>query len=418
MKQPNKTHPRLSRREFLRLPGLAAAGLAAGSCTPIPAASPAPSDTATPALADTATPAPTDTTTPAPADTPIPATTPKATHTSSPTSTITPSPAPTTPPKAATVAIARAADYSPDVIRAQVQNLLDNLGGLGDIVRPGARVAIKVNLTGGTYWQPQTMPATESFVSHPEVVRALVGSVFDAGASTVYIVEAVSQWDSYVLWGYEDVARDTGATLIDLNGVAPYDDYVTVAAGGHAYETLTFNRILQEVDTFMSVAKMKCHWCCGVTHAMKNLVGLTPQRLYTITAEDNNRTALHGVGEEFGKRLPRVIMDLNLARPIHFALVDGIKTTEGGEGPWIGSMAPIAPGVLIASKNAVAADAVATAVQGFDPDADSFSVPFIRCENYLRMAHELGLGPHRLDDIDVVGASVAEVRYPFEPCWE
>ncbi len=410
MKQPAKARTRLSRREFLRLATLTAAGLAAGSCTPtatpVPSGAPTPLPPAAPTSTPTTTPSPTHTPSPAPSRTP------------SPTLTLTPSPTPTPtlPPKAATVAIARAEDYTPGVIRERVRDLLNNLGGLSDVVRPGDRVAIKTNLTGGVNSQWR-IPAIESYVTHPEVVRALVESVLDAGASTVYIVEAVYQWDSYVQWGYEDVARDTGATLIDLNDAAPYSDYATVAAGGHAYENFTFNHILQEVDAFMSVAKMKCHLNCGVTHTLKNLVGLVPQRFYRLAETDGSRTALHGAGEEFAQRLPRVIMDLNLARPIHFALIDGIKTTEGGEGPWIGSMAPVAPGVLIAGKNAVAADAVATAVQGFDPDADSFSVPFIRCENYLRMAHDLGLGPHHLDDIAVTGASVADVLYPFEPCW-
>lgn len=415
MKQSNKTRSlRLSRREFLRLATLAAAGIVAGSCAPA-AVAPTPAPTGTPA------PSPTDTATPSPTDTPIPtgAATPRPARTPSPTPTLspTPTPAPTSPPKAAAVAIARAEDYTPDLIRKRVRDLLDGLGGLGDVVRPGDRVAIKTNLTGGVNSQWR-IPAVESYVTHPEVVRALVESVLDAGASAVTIVESVYQWDSYVQWGYEEVARDTGATLIDLNKTAPYADYATVAAGGHIYESFTFNHILQEVDVFMSVAKMKCHWNCGVTHTLKNLVGLVPQHFYRLAETDGSRTALHGVGEEFAQRLPRVIMDLNQARPIHFALIDGVKTTEGGEGPWIGSLAPVEPGVLIAGKNAVATDAVATAVQGFDPDADSFSVPFIRCENYLRMAHDLGLGPHRLDDIAVSGATVADALHPFEPCWK
>ena len=67
--------------------------------------------------------------------------------------------------------------------------------------------------------------------------------------------------------------------------------------------------------------------------------------------------------------MPRVVVDLNRVRPIHLALIDGIKTVEAGEGPWIKTMAPVAPGVLVAGKNPVATDAVAAAVMGFDPTA-------------------------------------------------
>lgn len=51
------------------------------------------------------------------------------------------------------------------------------------------------------------------------------------------------------------------------------------------------------------------------------------------------------------------------------ALVDGIRTAEGGEVPR-GRFNPVQPGVLIAGKNPVATDAVATAVMGFDPTAE------------------------------------------------
>jgi len=297
--------------------------------------------------------------------------------------------------------------------------LLDNLGGLGDIIRPGDRVAIKVNLTGGTgsSWDTDISP-TESYVTHPEVVRALGKLVRDAGASELSIVEAVYEWASYTIWGYEDVARDIGATLIDLNTPAPYSDFTTTPAGGHVYPAFTFNPILENIDTFISVGKMKCHWSCGVTHTMKNLIGLVPAAHYRLSEEHNNRSAFHGVGDEFSQRLPKIIIDLNQARPIHLALIDGIKTTEGGEGPWIASLSPVEPGVLIAGKDPVATDAVATAIMGFDPGAAGFSVPFIRSENYLNLARELGLGTNRLGDIAVIGASIADVKHPFEPCWE
>ena len=70
----------------------------------------------------------------------------------------------------------------------------------------------------------------QSFVTHPEVVRALGALVLDAGAAEVYIVEAVYQWGSYTEWGYEDAAKDIGATLIDLNSPDPYDEFVDVSS--------------------------------------------------------------------------------------------------------------------------------------------------------------------------------------------
>jgi uncharacterized protein (DUF362 family) len=318
------------------------------------------------------------------------------------------------------VAIAHAASYDRTLIRQQVRGLLDTLGGLGDVVRSGDRVAIKVNLTGGTGVKPLPgVSAIDSYITHPEVVQALGELVRDAGAREVLIVEAAYEWESYRRWGYEEVAEALGATLIDLNATQPYNDFATtpVGEGWYIYKDFTFNHVLEEVDAFISVSKMKCHWSCGVTHTMKNLVGLVPARFYRLNPEDNYRSAFHGQEDEMGTRLPRVIMDLNRARPIHLGLIDGIKTTEGGEGPWIETLAPLEPGVLIAGKDPVATDAVATAAMGFDPTANPPAAPFLRSDNHLNLARELGLGTNRLDEIEVVGLSIADVRREFKPCW-
>ena len=147
---------------------------------------------------------------------------------------------------------------------------------------------------------------------------------------------------------------------------------------------------------------------------MKNLFGLVPYRFYTLKTGDTNRSAFHGQSSETRQRLPEVIMDLNRARPIHLSLIDGIKTTEGGEGPWVAAMTPIEPGLLFAGKNPVATDAIATAAMGFNPDANYPSEPFFHATNHIKLANQLGLGPNRVDDITVVGESLKDVTIPFK----
>ncbi len=320
----------------------------------------------------------------------------------------------------AQVGIVRAARYERKLIEKTVRDLLDSVGGLGDIIRPGDRVAIKTNLAGGVKHKPLPgVTAVESYVTHPEVVRALGGLVRDAGAKEVFIVEAVYEWDSYVQWGYEEIAKDIDAKLVDLNGIYTYKDFVDapVGEGSLIYRSFRFNPILENIDTFISVPKMKCHWTCGVTLSMKNLVGLVPSIFYRLEDRHRHRSALHGPGDAYRTRMPRVIADLNRARPIDFALVDGVKTTEGGEGPWLATMAPVDAGVLIAGKNPVATDAVASAAMGFDPTAEITKAPFMRADNHLNLARELGLGTNRLDEIEVVGPSIKDVSKKFEPCW-
>jgi uncharacterized protein (DUF362 family) len=318
------------------------------------------------------------------------------------------------------VAIARAKNYDRALIRKQVESLLDSIGGLGDVLAHGNRVAIKTNLTGGL--RSGSLPGIaeiDSFLTHPEVVRAVAELLRDAGVKDLFIVEAVYEPESWPYYGYAEMAKEVGATLVDLNYAEPYAGFANTVPDNDPfiYEELIFNPVLNEIDAFVSVSKMKCHNTCGVTHTMKNLVGLVPYRYYEMKTGDRYRSAMHGPGNETRRRLPRVIMDLNRARPVSLGIIDGVLTTEAGEGPWIPAMGPIKPGLLFAGKNPVAVDSVATAAMGFDPDADFPDDPFPYAENHLKIAASLGMGPNKLDEIHVVGAKLDEVKVKFKPSY-
>jgi len=111
--------------------------------------------------------------------------------------------------------------------------------------------------------------------------------------------------------------------------------------------------------------------------------------------------------------MPRITAELNAARPIGIAFIDGIETIAGGEGPWIEGIRTVKPGVLVLGTNAVSTDAVATAVMGYDPRAARGQRPFERCENTLLLAEKMGLGSADLRQIEVRGARIEDVRYSF-----
>lgn len=320
----------------------------------------------------------------------------------------------------ATVAIAKANSYDRALIRKQVEAMLDGIGGLKDVLAHGNRVAIKTNLTGGT--STKALPGIseiESYLTHPEVVRAVVELLRDAGAKDIFIVEAVyepASWDAY---GYTEMAKSVNATLVDLTEFAPYKGFADTKSTTNpfVYENFKFNPILNEIDAFVSISKMKCHNLAGVTHTMKNLFGLVPYRFYTLTSGDKYRSEFHGAAEVTRTRLPRVIMDLNHARKVNLSIIDGVFTTEGGEGPWITALTPLKANLLFAGKDPVATDSVATAAMGFDPNADYPNAPFLHADNHIKIAASLGLGTNKLDEIKVVGASLKEVTKQFKPSY-
>jgi uncharacterized protein (DUF362 family) len=85
----------------------------------------------------------------------------------------------------------------------------------------------------------------------------------------------------------------------------------------------------------------------------------------------------------------------------------------GGEGPWVRGTRRLSPGVLVAGFNAVTTDAVCMAIMGFDPMATRGTAPFERCDSTLQLAEMHGVGTRDLQRIEVVGAPIEKVRYPF-----
>ncbi len=315
---------------------------------------------------------------------------------------------------ASTVALARVSVYDREVIRSAVEAMFSSLGGLSDIITPGGHVGIKINLTGGhdaaTSYSHQTggMHPGETFWTHPEILRAVGELLIDAGAGRITVMEAIYDNESYYDWGYYTVARQLGATFVDLNEVAPYGDYAVREVGSSAfiYDDFTQNGVLNDLDCVVSLAKSKQHNGAGVTHGMKNLVGTLPLPSGLYNNGQGYRAAIHERQEYDGNtssNLRRVVLDLNHATPIHLVVNDAVKTVLGGEGPW-GSITPASFDTLVASKDPVAADAIATQAIGFDPVAADMDEPFPGGLNYLRLAQQLGMGTADPRQLDVVTA--------------
>jgi uncharacterized protein (DUF362 family) len=113
--------------------------------------------------------------------------------------------------------------------------------------------------------------------------------------------------------------------------------------------------------------------------------------------------------------MPRIVTDVVAARPIDLAIIDGIESMAGGEGPWNkGPLRLVQPGVLIAGTNPVNTDSVATAVMGYDPRAARGSKPFRTCDNTLLLAEGRGIGSTDLKRIEVAGVSIEKALYRYE----
>jgi uncharacterized protein (DUF362 family) len=311
----------------------------------------------------------------------------------------------------AQVSMIRAASYRSGAWQSALKATLENQSGLSPVIKRGDRVTIKVSLVGGSRYAQKAVKdfgrlPTELYWTHPEVARTVGEWARDAGATKIAFVEALSDSTSWRQFGYHAMAARHGAEFIDLNQPGPYPDFAAQPVGPNAlvYDQFKLNRRLLEADVFISLPKLKRHHAVGFTAALKNLVGILPVELYREKLNDSHRSALHRQAGGHGD-LARAVVDLARARPIHLAVIDGIQTTLGSEGPWNNDLRPVTLGTLVVSGNAVAADAVAMCALGLDPVAADFEEPFGNSLNYLRLADSLGLGPHCPADIALNSAS-------------
>jgi uncharacterized protein (DUF362 family) len=315
------------------------------------------------------------------------------------------------------VAIATVSTYEEALLKEAVERSFELLGGLGDIIKPGDSVGIKINLTGGAseaskFQLSSGKPVGEAYWTNPVLLKVVGQAIMEAGAGKLYILEALGDWESINNFGYKEVIDSLGATFIDLNEKAPYEDYIEKSVGDNylIYPKVTLNGIFNELDCLISMPKAKQHATAGVTHGMKNLIGTLPVSCGLYNQGATYRAGIHQLQLHDaipGNNLCRVILDLNRANPVHLVVNDAVKTVLGSEGPWTGDgVTPADFNKIIIGKDPVAVDSVSTSIMGFNPMADDNTTPFINSLNYLRLASQSGLGEYDLSKIDALDAGI------------
>jgi uncharacterized protein (DUF362 family) len=133
---------------------------------------------------------------------------------------------------------------------------------------------------------------------------------------------------------------------------------------------------------------VKCHIYTTTTGAMKNAFGglLNTKRHYTHSWIHQTLVDLLAIQKEI--------------HPGIFAVMDG---TTAGNGPGPRTMYPVIKDYMLASADQVAIDAVSARMMGFDP----------LTIDYIRLAHERGLGVGDPREIEMVGDDISSESWGF-----
>jgi len=257
------------------------------------------------------------------------------------------------PEKAGRLAIVHGDDRGQTLAAA-----LHALGGLGDFIRPGDRVLLKVNAAFAT---PPILGAT----THPDLVAHMIRLCLEAGAARVDVTDNPinDPTSCFELTGIGPAARRAGARVV-LPTEDRFESY-SLAGGRLIIRWPVLTRPLREVDKLIGLAPVKDHHRSGASLTMKNWYGL-----------------LGGRRNIFHQQIHTIITELAmLARPT-LVILDG-TTSMMTNGPTGGSLDDLKDTrTMIVGTDAVAVDSAGAQLLGRSVE----DLP------YLRMAAEAGLG--------------------------
>lgn len=271
--------------------------------------------------------------------------------------------------------------------KENVRGALDLIGGIESIVKKGNKVLIKPNLV-----YPAPPPAT----TDPRIIEPLIELSKEAGAGEVSIGDSSSHSGKYpfgvVKWASEDiftktgtdsVAKRYGAKIIDFDK----SEYVTLKIPkGVILKEVEIAKPVIDVDVLINVPIMKTHNETLVTLGIKNFHGIISDK-YKLQYHRND--------------LSQKLVDIHKVVHSHLTVIDATKAMEGF-GPAMGETVEM--DLIIASKDVVAADAVASEIM----DISAMEV------DTTRIAHSQGIGVGDLNKIKIFGEDIEKVRRRFK----
>ncbi|CAB1083820.1 Iron-sulfur cluster-binding protein [Olavius algarvensis Delta 1 endosymbiont] len=285
------------------------------------------------------------------------------------------------------VYIVRCEDYVDTGDR--INALIDLMGGMGRFARQDEKIVLKVNLLREA--RPETAVCT-----HPAVLAAVGALVKKEGAEAV-IADSPGGGYSYSEKTLNKIYRTSGMLQAAQQAGLILNRDTTSRPASYADGILTkhFDIItpVYEAGAVFNLCKMKTHLFTMMSGAIKNIFGVVPG-----LSKPGYHAKLHDP-----KRFAGMLLDLAQYISPRLSIMDAVVAMEGN-GPGTGD--PRKVGLLLASESPLALDVVAGEIMGIDRKLNSI----------VMEAEQRGLDPHRIEDIEIIGAELAEVKVPdFKP---
>jgi uncharacterized protein (DUF362 family)/NAD-dependent dihydropyrimidine dehydrogenase PreA subunit len=235
----------------------------------------------------------------------------------------------------------------------------------------GKSVLIKPNVL-------RASEAREGIVTHPAVLRAVVEQVERMGPAAIVVGDNPGLFD----YGANEASFQQTGLMAAAKGYYQNigNDSLQVDFYPEFMPKVSLSRIVLEADVIISLPKFKTHGLTVITGAMKNSYGFLPGA---------QKAKLHQAAGS-PARFHEVVAEVFQLRVPDFFLVDAVVGMEGN-GPASPDLREV--GLILASDNAVALDAVIATMMGCEPGLLRF----------LQKAREMGLGDYDVNHIEIIG---------------
>ena len=271
-------------------------------------------------------------------------------------------------------------------VESIVREAIHLIGGIEGFVNPDDKVVIKPNLT-------TALPYDMGLTTDPRVVQVIVELCRDVNASEIVVAEGSGGVDTDVAFdkcGYSRLAREYNLELVDLNK-SPIT--MVDVPDGKSLKVLGVPNVILESDALINVPKFKLkkEWA---TLSVKNLLGAVPGKgkfSGEMWTPQGKWFGPRGEKKRVHANLDEGLVDLNTVIRSSLIVMDGIVASYEDR--------PIELNTVLASRDSLALDCIATKIGGLDP----LDVPYLKC------AAERGLGEADYNRIDVVGTPLSKI---------
>lgn len=275
----------------------------------------------------------------------------------------------------AKVVVIKCTDYAEQNIRSSIKRIFELLNLSGSI-KPHQKILLKPNLL-------TNLPPERGVTTHPSLIRAVAEQVKGLGA-----IPFLGDSPGGTGLNYETVLRTTGMKGIGIPVVSFEGKGMRKFSNpGGKIDPIYISNVVLDFDMIINIPKLKTHELTLMTCGIKNMFGCVPgfHKVRYHMEAPNPDDFSESLVDLFERIVPAV------------TVIDAVVAMEG-QGPTNGKLRPL--GLIIASKDTVAADAVCSKIMGFDNLEITMT----------RIAHERHLGEGMPGHIELAGDQLDTVR--------